>query len=46
MQWELAHRCGLARVTIGAYVRGAAEPSATALRRLARVLGPGLVGDG
>ena len=45
MQRELAHRCGLARVTIGAYERGAAEPSATALRRLVRVLGPGLVSD-
>jgi DNA-binding XRE family transcriptional regulator len=45
MQRELADRCGLARATIGAYERGAAEPSATALRRLVRVLGPGLVGD-
>jgi DNA-binding XRE family transcriptional regulator len=44
MQRELAHRCGLARATIGAYERGAAEPSASALRRLARVLGPGLAG--
>jgi DNA-binding XRE family transcriptional regulator len=45
-QRELADRCDLARATIGAYERGAAEPSATALRRLVRVLGPGLVGDG
>jgi transcriptional regulator with XRE-family HTH domain len=44
MQRELADRCDLARATIGAYERGAAEPSATALRRLVRVLGPGLVG--
>jgi transcriptional regulator with XRE-family HTH domain len=42
MQRELADRCGLARATIGAYERGAAEPSATALRRLVRVLGPEL----
>jgi hypothetical protein len=42
----LAHRCELARPTIGAYERGVAEPSAGALRRLVSVLGPGLVGDG
>ena len=42
MQRELADRCDLARSTIGAYERGVAEPSASALARLARVLGPGL----
>jgi transcriptional regulator with XRE-family HTH domain len=44
-QHQLADRCDLARATIGAYERGVAEPSASALARLARVLGPGLVGD-
>jgi transcriptional regulator with XRE-family HTH domain len=45
-QRQLADRCDLARTTIGAYERGAAEPTAPTLERLVPVLGPGLVGDG
>jgi transcriptional regulator with XRE-family HTH domain len=45
-QSELADRCGLARSTIGAYERGAAEPLMTARERLVQVLGRDVLGNG
>ena len=45
-QRELADRCDLARSTIGAYERGAAEPPASALDRLVPSLGSDVLGKG
>ena len=45
-QRELADRCDLARSTIGAYERGAAEPLMTARERLVQVLGRDVLGNG
>jgi transcriptional regulator with XRE-family HTH domain len=45
-QRELADRCDLARSTIGAYERGAAEPTAPTLALVVQVLGGDVLGNG